>query len=105
MLRWNVAVYCANEAGRLTGCLRSVLKALSGRNALVTVILNGSRDGSLDIARQFLKSGAPLEIFQIKIPDKANAINKFHHLLRSPAHFYGNVDGYVFVGNRAFASM
>ena len=41
-LDWNVAVYCQNEEKRLQGCLERVIAALTGRRALITVILNGS---------------------------------------------------------------
>ena len=51
-LDWNVAVYCQNEEKRLQGCLDRVVAALSRAPALITVILNGSRDRSLDIARE-----------------------------------------------------
>ncbi len=105
MLDWNVAVYCANEAARLQGCLDSILAALTGRRALVTVILNGSRDGSLNIACAAARAGKPVEVFQIAATDKSNAINQFYHALRSPARAYAGVDGYVFVGPNSFMAM
>ncbi len=105
MLDWNVAVYCANEAARLQGCLDSILTALVGRRALVTIILNGSSDGSTDIACAAVRAGKPVEVFQIAATDKSNAINQFYHVLRSPARAYAGVDGYVFVGADSFTAM
>lgn len=105
ILDWNVAVYCVNEAARLQGCLNSILEALAERQALVTVILNGSRDGSLDIARAAARAGKPVEVFQIAAADKSNAINQFYHELRSPARAYAGVDGYVFIGPNSFTAM
>ena len=97
ILDWNVAAYCANEAARLQGCLDSILAALAGRRALVTVILNGSQDDSLNIACGAAQSGKPVEVFQIAMADKSNAINQFYHTLRSPARAYAGVDGYTFI--------
>lgn len=105
LLDWNVAVYCANEAARLKGCLESVAAALAGRRALITVILNGSHDGSLEIARAAARAGAPIEIYQIAAADKSNAINQFYYTLRSPARAYAGVDGYVFIGSSSFRAM
>ena len=105
VLDWNVAVYCANEAVRLQGCLDNIFAALVGRRALVTVILNGSCDGSLDIACAAARAGKPVEVFQIAATDKSNAINQFYHVLRSPARAYAGVDGYVFIGPDSFRAM
>lgn len=104
-LDWNVAIYCANEAARLQECIASVVTALRGQQALVTVIVNGSRDGSLEVARSAARAGWPVEVFQIAVGDKSNAINQFIHALRSPARAYGAVDGYVSVGPRSFSAM
>jgi hypothetical protein len=104
-LDWNIAVYAANEGERLGACLRSVVHAVSGMRALITVILNGSRDGSVAIAQGMARAGAPIEIFSIDAADKSNAINQFYYRLRSPAHAYAGVDGYAVVSACAFAAM
>jgi glycosyltransferase involved in cell wall biosynthesis len=104
-LDWNVAIYCANEAARLQACLNSVATALGERRARITVIINGSRDGSLRIAQAAARSGAPIEIFEIAHADKANAINRFFYGLRSPARAYAGVDGSVTIGAGAFSAM
>ncbi len=104
-LDWNVAIYCSNEEKRLRGCLDTVITALAGRRALVTIILNGSRDRSLDIAREVASAQRPVEIFQIEIADKSNAINQFIHALRSPARAYGAVDGYAHIAATSFRAM
>ena len=105
VLDWNVAVYGVNEGARLRGCLESVTVALDGSRALITVILNGSRDNSLEIVRAAARSGQPIEVFQIAAADKSNAINQFNHVLRSPARAYAGVDGYAWVGRRSFEAM
>lgn len=105
VLDWNVAVYGVNEGARLRGCLESVTAALDGSRALITVILNGSRDNSLEVVRAAARSGQPIEVFQIAAADKSNAINQFNHVLRSPARAYAGVDGYAWVGRRSFEAM
>jgi hypothetical protein len=105
LLDWNVAVYCVNEATRLRGCLDSIAAALAGRRAVITVILNGSRDRSLEVARAAANAGAPIEIFQIAMADKSNAINQFYYTLRLPARAYAGVDGYAFIGPDSFRAM
>ncbi len=104
-LDWNIAVYCQNEEKRLQGCLERVVAALAGRRALITVILNGSQDRSLDSARAVAMAGAPVEIFQIGSGDKSNAINQFIYALRSPARLYGAVDGYAYIASASFRAM
>ena len=105
VLDWNVAVYCVNQGARLQGCLDSVTAALAGRRALITVILNGSCDTSLDVVRAAARSGQPIEAFQIAAADKSNAINQFNYALRSPARAYAGVDGYAYVGPASFEAM
>jgi hypothetical protein len=104
-LDWNVAIYCLNEERRLRGCLDGVIAALTGRRALITVILNGSRDRSLAIAQEAARAGGAIEIFEIAAGDKSNAINQFIHTLRSPARAYGAVDAYAYIAPTSFRAM
>ena len=104
-LDWHVAVYASNEEARIGACLRSIAAALRDRSFLVTVLVNGSRDGSAEAALQAAREGLPVEVFSIAYGDKANAINQFIHALRRPARAVGEVDAYAVVGARAFAGM
>lgn len=107
MLDWHVAIYCSNEQDRIAACIASVANALAGRDALITVLLNGSSDDSLARARDAIsrQTGAQGEIVRIAHGDKSNAINQFLHTLRQPAQAYGAVDGYATVGARSFQAM
>lgn len=109
-LDWNVAVYCLNEAGRLRGCLDSIVRALGSRRYVITALFNGTTDGGVEIAREAARRlagqpGASIEIFRIATPDKANAINRFFHELRRPARLYAGIDGYVHIGAGSFTAM
>jgi len=105
LLDWDVAIYCVNEAGRLRGCLASVAAALAGSAARISVILNGSTDESITIAREAAGSGAPVAIFSIATADKSNAMNQFYYNICAPARAYAGVDGYVEVGPESFRAM
>ena len=102
---WHVAVYCWNEQDRLAGCLDSILAALQGQRALVTVVLNGSTDGGRQIADGYAARLTNLEVVSIAHADKSNAINQFIHRLRVPARAYGAVDGYAHVGPATFQAL
>ena len=109
-LDWNVAVYCLNGEGRLSGCLDSIVNALGSRRYVITALFNGTTDGGVEIARAAARRlagqpGASIEIFRIATPDKANAINRFFHELRRPARFYAGIDGYVHPGRHTFAAL
>lgn len=101
---WNVAVYSANEADRLQACLRSIIAALAERRALITVIVNGARDASIEVASEFVRH-AGVQVFSIAYPDKSNAINQFIYRLRVPARAYAAVDGYAVIGSETFIAM
>lgn len=103
---WNVAVFSHNEAARIGLCIASIAQAIGNRRALVTVVLNGTTDDSAAIAWQAARAHAlPIEIYNIPLADKANAIDQFFYKLRVPARMYFCVDGYVKIGPRSFEAM
>jgi len=103
---WNISVVCQNEAARIAGCLTSIRAAVSNRRALVTLNLNGSTDGSGEIAqRTALDCGLPLQIYRTPAADKANALNQFIHSLRVPARMYAFIDGYVRISPTALQGL
>jgi hypothetical protein len=103
---WNVAVFSHNEAARIGQCITSIAQAIGSRRALVTVVLNGTTDDSAAIAWQAACAHAlPIEIYNIPLADKANAIDQFFYKLRVPARMYFCVDGYVKIGPRSFEAM
>ena len=105
MLDWHVAIYGANEAARLALCLQSVVTALHGSDAVVSVILNGTHDTSILIAREFARRHDFIHVHRIAHGDKSNAINQFYHSIRQTARAYAGVDAYVRVGPHAFRAM
>ena len=104
-LDWHVAIYVANEAERLDACIASVVADLDGTSYRITILLNGSMDGSAEIAVAAARQLPAIEVFTIRYPDKSNAINQFYHHLRVPARLYASVDGYVVVRPGAFAAL
>ena len=91
-----VSVFGQNEASRIEACLRSISAALGARHAVITLLLNGSTDGSEDIARATARTlEHPLRICRIGHADKSNAINHSFYDLRERARLYVFVDAYV----------
>ncbi len=101
---WQVAVFCQNERSRIAACLTSISAAIGSRRGLITVIANGSNDGSEAAARAAGAGiGTPVQVFSIPQADKSNAINSFLYdlRLRAEADLYFFVDGYVTIGPAA----
>jgi len=104
---WQIAVFCHNERGRIAACLRSISAAIGSRRALITLIVNGSTDGSEAAALAVREDlGAPAQIFRIDHADKSNAINRFLYdrTFRAEAGLYFFVDGSVTIGTQALAA-
>jgi hypothetical protein len=104
-IEWQVAVFCHNERRRIAACLDSVAAALGARRGLITVMLNGSTDGS-EAAALAARAGlaAEVRVYAIPYADKSNAINMFIHALREDAGLYVFVDGAVTIGRGAIAA-
>jgi glycosyltransferase involved in cell wall biosynthesis len=107
-LEWQIGVFCHNERGRIGACLASISAAIGSRRARITVIVNGSTDGSVAAARAASAGiGTPVQIFSIPHADKSNAINCFllDRRLRADASMYFFVDAYVTIARDAFSAM
>lgn len=94
MLDFEIGVYAANEALVLGDCLRSVDQACAGHRAGITVILNGTRDNSMEVLASLRLQHADLRVFMLPFGDKSNAINTFFYDLRRPANVCIQIDGY-----------
>lgn len=98
-LDWQIAVFGQNEARRIGACIASLARAAGDRKVLVTVILNGCTDGSVEAALHAARAaGLPIDVWRIAHADKANAVNRFFFDLRVPARHYCCVDAYAVVG-------
>lgn len=105
---WQIGVFCQNEGERLGDCLRSIDAAVGGREALITIILNGSTDNSLAVARAAAPTlRTPVRIFVIDAGDKSNAIN--HYIgdpgVRVDADLYFAIDGYAVINPGGLTAM
>ncbi|MFC0406742.1 glycosyltransferase [Roseomonas elaeocarpi] len=95
---WTAAVFGRNEAPFIAGCIRALARAGEGRNLHVTVLLNGTTDGSAALAAAALReAGLRGRVFLIPQADKANALNQFIHALRPRAEVGFFVDAYAAV--------
>lgn len=99
------AVFAANEAMHLEGCARALAAAAQGRSACLDVVLNGTRDGSLDLLRALHLPGLALRVWEIRLGDKANAINAYLHALRPAASLYVLTDAYARVEHGAIVAL
>lgn len=104
--RVGVAVFGRNEAPSIERCV-AALAATDTPHALdVAIILNGSTDGSADIAVTACRHHAlACRVVTIRHADKANAINQYLHALRPDAGAYVFVDAYAAVAPDAIARL
>jgi hypothetical protein len=101
----SVTVFCRNEVQRIGACIGSVAAAAEGLRTSLTVIANGSTDGSAAAAAQAARAhGLASTIYTIRTGDKAHAINQSLGPLRRPAGLYVFVDGYCIISPAAFTS-
>jgi glycosyltransferase involved in cell wall biosynthesis len=87
-----IAVFAHNEAIRITGCLRSVEKAVRHGDQCV-VLNNGSTDNTQSLVEEFCKANAFCTLVTIDVGDKANAWNVFVHELGIEADLFCFLDG------------
>ena len=105
---WQIGVVCQNEHARIASCLESISIGIGSRNVVVNVVVNGSSDGSDDVARrEAAKLAIPIRIFKIAYGDKSNAINCLIHDpdVHVDAHLYFFMDGYVRLRPGALAAI
>ncbi len=106
---WHIAVYCQNEDDRLAACLAGIYHATEGIRVAVTVLVNGSTDGSAAIAHAWTerdRTGAfDVSVVETAHADKSEAINRFFYELRRPAEFYFGIDGFTIVEPDALKTM
>jgi len=72
-------VFAHNESGHIEAALRAIARAAGGEGVEVFVLANGCTDTT---AQEILTSGAlvpNLWLFEIDLPDKADAWNRFIH--------------------------
>lgn len=97
---WSVAVFVRNEQARIAQCIDAISDELAGRNAAVTIVVNGTTDDTENEIRRATRGKTiPIRSYRIAFGDKANAWNAFIHRLRPAAATYFFVDGYAVVAN------
>jgi len=100
----SVVVFCQNEAARIGACLSSIAAAGRGFRLGITVIANGSTDGSLARALATVHATRlPARLYAIAHGDKSNAINHSFYALRQSARLHVFIDGYAVIAPDAFS--
>jgi hypothetical protein len=103
---WSIAVFARNEAAVLGPCLASLAAAAAGRDAVVTLVLNGTTDNSAaELEALVREAGIAIDVQQIAFGDKSNALNQFIHVLRPQAQTYFFVDAYAMLDRGALAAL
>jgi len=99
----SVNVFCRNEADRIAACIGSVADAAAGLRISLTVIVNGSTDGSAAAAAHAARAHRlAASVYTIRYGDKSNAINQSLGPLRRPAGLYVFLDGYSIISPHSF---
>ena len=97
----SVTVFCQNEAARIGACVASIAGAAEGYRIHLTVVANGSSDGSAARALQAARQASlPARVYTIPFGDKANAINQALAMLPA-ARLHVFADGYAVVARQA----
>src|SRR5262249_8198554 len=94
----HLAVFAHNEEKRILRCLESILGATAHPERLrVKVLINGSRDRTETLVRDFAHHHPQIEPVVILLGDKANAWNTYvyEHAGKAPRHVF--IDGDVWL--------
>src|ERR1700730_6111134 len=103
MLTWSAAIFACNEEPCLAPCIEHVIAECVGERAEIHVIVNGSSDQSLSIARDKAQEYLGLVFaHHILHADKPNAWNQYIHSLRIDAVVHFFVDAYAYVTSGSF---
>ena len=104
---WAVTVFAGSEADRIAACLESLHQGLRDRAPLLTVVVNGARDGTAVRAARALAEldWEGSEVAEIPWGDKANAWNQYVYGLRRPARWHLFADGYLILDPRGLREM
>lgn len=91
--RWSVAVFAHNEAQHIVTCLQSIAAAAPGHQPDCYVLINGSRDNTEQIVRDYAKTHPNVHAIHIELGDKSNAWNLYVHELAPEAAVHFFLDG------------
>lgn len=95
---WSVVIFARDEAASLGRCFEALSAALAGARAEVTLVLNGTSDGSEAVAPGLMRAaGLRGRVWSIPHADKSNAINQYLHRLRPAAEMHVFLDAYAAV--------
>lgn len=104
-LDFDIAVFAVNEAATIGACLQSIDRACAGRDAHISVLLNGTTDHSVEVLKALRLSHAAMTVYRFPVADKANAINHYLYELHRNARVHIGVDAYTRIGEGSFRAI
>jgi hypothetical protein len=104
-LDFDIAVFAVNEAATIGACLQSIDRACAGRDAHISVLLNGTTDHSVEVLKALRLSHAAMTVYRFPVADKANAINHYLYELRRNARVHIGIDAYTTIGEGSFRAI
>lgn len=104
-LAFDIAVFAVNEAATIGACIASIDRACAGRDAHISVLLNGTTDNSIEIVKAMRLSHAAMTVYRFPVADKANAINYYLYELRREATVHFGVDAYTRIDEASFRAI
>lgn len=92
-MTWSVCIFAHNDERQLPRCLSALEQAANGERLQVHIMVNGSIDGTAEIAKAFAAVDRRVHVHETQVIDKANAWNEYVHRIASDAEMHVFVDG------------
>lgn len=89
----SACIFARNEERLLPSCVGSLDRAGLGATDHVYILVNGSSDNTLLVARTLAAADPRIRVHQLPVGDKANAWNEYVHRLAPPADMHVFLDG------------
>jgi glycosyltransferase involved in cell wall biosynthesis len=104
-IAWCIAVFASNEEETIAECIRCIDAASNRHGVSIYVMLNGSKDRTIDRILEIRMRHAKIKVLFNSIADKSNAINAFIYKYREPCQTIFMIDAYVKVQPEALACL
>jgi hypothetical protein len=102
---FDVAVFAVNEASTIEACIASIDHACSRGRGHISVLLNGTSDGTATILEAMRLKHATMSVYFFSVADKSNAINHYFYNLRRDAAAHFGIDAYTRISAGSLQAM